>query len=239
MQALLTDLCPAVAGLYLHGSCCLDAFVPGQSDLDLLVVTDAPMDRAARVRLADGLLPLHEAPCPVELSVVRRADAARLPVLCQFHFSSLWAPRYQAHDEANPLLASDFPDGDMPAYFRLIREKGVVLAGAVPAALLPTVSDEAFWASITEGIEAFQFPDYGLFDANILTLGRIVSFAHTRRILSKAAGAKWAAARYPQFAGLLGRAVEAYTHAAHGSYDPAELAAYRAWMLAEIRQGLR
>lgn len=51
--------CGRIAGAYLHGSHCLGGSVPGRSDLDLLIVTEASMARAERIAFADELLPLH------------------------------------------------------------------------------------------------------------------------------------------------------------------------------------
>ena len=48
IKNVLLEKTPAVLGVYLHGSICLDGFVPGRSDIDLLVLSDAAMDRAAR-----------------------------------------------------------------------------------------------------------------------------------------------------------------------------------------------
>ncbi|GEM_PF-5901431 len=236
---ILTAFCPSVRSILLHGSICLGGYVHHQSDIDLIVVTDAPMNRQQRIALADALLPLHEQPCPIELSVVAKKDAKTLPVLCQFHFSSHWAARYASHDETNPLLNEPFPDDDLPSYFRLIRQRGIVLFGEAPDRILADVTDEQFFSAVSDGCEEWAFDDYGLFDSNILTFARVLSFACTHRILTKVQGAKWAMQCFPQFENLLSRAVAAYESASHGEYSKDELEAYRAFMVAEIQKGLR
>ena len=236
VKNVLLEKTPAVLGVYLHGSICLDGFVPGRSDIDLLVLSEAAMNRAERAALADALLPLHERPCPIELSVARLEDAQRVPVLCQFHFSGMWAARYAAHDPTNPLLEGAFPDDDMPCHIRLTRQSGIALYGPPPRDVLPEIPDEVFWRSITYDAGDFAFSEAVEYD--ILTLARIVSFAHTRRILTKLQSAEWAAARFPAFAPLLRRAAAAYRLESSGAYADEELEAYRRFMLEEIGKGL-
>ncbi|MBQ8952516.1 MAG: DUF4111 domain-containing protein [Clostridia bacterium] len=233
----LIRLVPAVRGVYLHGSICLNDFVPGRSDVDLLVLSDAAMSRPQRIALADALLEWHGRPCPLELSVTRLEDAQRIPVLCQFHFSEMWAPRYAAHDEGNPLLEGAFPDDDMPCHIRLTRQSGMPLFGPPPEALLPEIDDAAFWCALTYDLDDLAPLDNPVYDA--LTLARVASFARTRRILTKCQAADWAAAEYPRFAPVLGEAVSAYRQNRPPEWDSAALANYRDFMLNLIRQGLK
>ena len=231
--------CGTLLGFYIHGSAALGGYVPDRSDLDILVVCRSPMTREQRIAFADALLHFHNAPCPVELSVLSQDGLAQNPPVCTFHFSSLWAPRYAAHDETNPLLNADFPDSDIPPYFRVARDSGICLYGESSAVLLPDVSDEAFYAAITDGISDFSFDDYDQFASNILTLPRILSFACTRKVLTKVQGARWAAQLYPQYADLLARAETEYLTGAEQPFSFAELEAYRNFMIALILKGLR
>lgn len=229
-------LVPALRAVYLHGSICLHDFVPGRSDIDLLVLSDAPMSRGERAALAEALLPLHRRPCELELSVVRVDDAQRLPVLCQFHFSSLWAPRYAARDEANPLLEGAFPDEDMPCHLRLTRQSGVALFGPPPETLLPEIGDEAFWRALTYDLDDFSFSENVVYD--VLTLARIASFAGTRRILTKCQAAEWAAGLFPECAPVLREAAEAYRTGRAPQWEDGAFAAYLNFMLKLIHRGL-
>ena len=231
--------CGALSGVYVHGSVCLGGYTPGRSDLDILIVCKQSMSRQARIDFADALLKIHNAPCPVELSVLTEEGLAHASPICTFHFSSMWAPRYAAHDETNPLLDADFPDDDIPAYFRVARENGIRLYGEKAAALLPDVSDETFYASITDGIADYSFDAYDSFASNILTLPRILSFACTRKVLTKLQGAHWAAELYPQYADLLARAEKEYLTGKQQSFSFEELDAYRNLMIALILKGLR
>lgn len=228
---------PALRGVYVHGSICLNDFVPGRSDVDVLALSDAPIARAERIALADALLALHGRPCPIELSVARVEDARSLPVLCQFHFSDMWAPRYAAHDEANPLLEGAFPDDDMACHIRLTRQSGVALFGPPPEALLPVIDDDAFWHALTYDLNDLAPLANPVYD--ILTLARIVSFAHTRRILTKRQAARWAEATFPAFAPILDEAVAAYESGRAPAWSADAIAAYRDFMLDAIRRGIQ
>ena len=236
LQEALIALVPGLRGVYLHGSACLGGFVPGRSDLDLLILCDEPMSRGARVALADALLPLHGSPCQLELSVARVEDAQSVPVLCQFHFSAMWAPRYAAHDETNPLLEGAFPDEDMPCHIRLTRQSGIPLFGPPPEALLPEIDDDTFWRALTYDLGDLAPLDNPVYDA--LTLARVASFARTRHILTKCQAASWAAGEYPRFAPILNEAIAAYRAGRDPAWSAEDIAAYRDFMMDAIRRGI-
>ncbi|WP_374712681.1 aminoglycoside adenylyltransferase domain-containing protein [Symbiobacterium terraclitae] len=229
---------PGLVAIYLHGSICLGEFVPGKSDIDLLVICSEPMDAGCRASFADALLEVHRKPCKLELSVIMEDDLRSTPVMCQFHFSELWAGRYAAHDESNPLLHGPFPDDDIPSYIRLVRQQGIVLYGSPPDGVLPVITDEQFRQAIAADIDAFAFEAYGMFDSNILTLARILSFIRTGKIMTKVQGARWAMAQYPRFRLLLEQAVDAYLNDVHLPYSDVQLSEYKAFLTEEIRRGL-
>ena len=66
-----------VAGVVLHGSLTLDDYVPGRSDIDLLVVIDDPASDARLAALAEAMASRRaEAPGPADLRLVTRQVAA-------------------------------------------------------------------------------------------------------------------------------------------------------------------
>ena len=230
--------CGPLLGAYIHGSIALGGYVPDRSDLDILIVSESPMSRQQRIDFADALLVLHNAPCPIELSVLTVDGLAQTPPICTFHFSSMWAPRYAAHDDTNPLLDADFPDGDIPPYLRVIHQSGIRLFGSNPGELLPQVSDETFLRCIACDLDDYSFDDYDAFASNILTLPRILSFARTGKILTKLQGAHWGMEGFPQYKDLLTRAITEYTTGKKQTFSPEELESYRVFMIDEIRKHL-
>ena len=69
----------------------------------------------------------------------------------------------------------------------MIRQCGVVLCGAPIEAVFAPVSDEDFWAAISNEAEAYDFRSYAprYLASNVLILGRILSFKMEKKILSK------------------------------------------------------
>jgi predicted nucleotidyltransferase len=67
-----------VAGVILHGSLTLDDYLPGRSDVDLLVVVDEPLSDARVVALTEATVATHrsQAPRRVDLRLVTRQVAA-------------------------------------------------------------------------------------------------------------------------------------------------------------------
>jgi hypothetical protein len=76
-RACARALGEAVAGVILHGSLTLDDYLPGRSDVDLLVVVDDPLTEAQLDALAEAVAGHRSrAPGPVDLRLVTRQVAA-------------------------------------------------------------------------------------------------------------------------------------------------------------------
>jgi hypothetical protein len=76
-RACAAALGQTVAGVILHGSLTLEAYVPGHSDVDLLMVVDEPLSDAQLAALTEALAGHGpRAPGPVDLRVVTRQVAA-------------------------------------------------------------------------------------------------------------------------------------------------------------------
>ena len=195
----------ASVGVYVHGSICLGDYIPGRSDLDVLIVTDRRLATGERAEFARYLLTIHNRPAPIELSIVYTGHLRpwQHPTPCQFHFSEYWRERYTRFlaegDFSSPLLSTDFTDSDIACHAALTRQSGICLAGRPACDVLPEVPIGDFWDSIAGELETFQFTDYGpqYLASNILTLCRIWSFARLRRILTKRAAGLWAAPLLP------------------------------------------
>jgi hypothetical protein len=141
-RACADALGETVAGVILHGSLTLDDYVPGRSDVDLLVVGDDPPDEASFAALAEAVAGHRRwAPGRVDLRVVTRPVAA----------SPAPAPPLEAYLELTPgpqpgpgLQVERHHPGerDLVVELSMCRAHGRSLLGAAPAELIGQVPDE-------------------------------------------------------------------------------------------------
>lgn len=188
-----------LVGVYLHGSIVLNAFVPGSSDVDLLVVVEDSLDIPEKLAIAKDIIEIDGKPCPLEMSAVRLSDANpwKTPGNCVFHYSDFWKDRYLER-LSNPgaecyVVDNEFPDADVTSYIKLICQCGIVLYGREIKEVFSDISDEDFWGAISKDIDDYNFHDYAprYLTSNVLILGRILSYKKTRRILSKYDAGLW------------------------------------------------
>ena len=132
-------------------------------------------------------------PCPIEISAVTLYNAQnwKNPGSCVFHDSDFWKEkhlmRFWDPDAEVYVVDHEFPDPDVTSYIR------VVLCGAPIEAVFAPVSDEDFWAAISNEAEAYDFHSYAprYLASNVLILGRILSFKMEKKILSKYEAGLW------------------------------------------------
>jgi hypothetical protein len=138
-QASSRALGDAVAGVVLHGSLALGDYLPGDSDIDLLVVVNDPLTHSQPAVLAEAVG--QEGPSPpvrVDLRVVTREVAAAPTPL----------PPMEAHltiKGSEPIVHLDgrHPgERDLVVEFSVCRAHGRSILGAPPTALIGHVPDE-------------------------------------------------------------------------------------------------
>jgi streptomycin 3"-adenylyltransferase len=194
-----------LTGVYLHGSVVLNAFIPGSSDIDLLIVVEDSLDIPTKLAIARDIIEIDGKPCPLEMSAVRLSDVTpwKTPGNCVFHYSGFWKDRYLER-LFNPnvecyIVDNEFPDADVTSYIKIICQCGIVLHGREIKEVFSDVSDEDFWDVISKDIDNYNFHDYGpgYLASNILILGRILSYKETMRILSKYDAGLWMIDRVP------------------------------------------
>jgi Aminoglycoside adenylyltransferase, C-terminal domain/Nucleotidyltransferase domain len=184
---------PAVAGVILHGSLTLDDYVPGGSDVDLLVVVDDPLTDSQVAALTEAV-ERPRAPGRVDLRVVTRQVAA----------SPTPAPPMELSIEITPgsglLVERRHPgERDLAVEFSMCRAHGRSLLGAAPAELIGAVPTRwvvavgdaqlADWEAIGD--------DPGHAALTVLTTCRIWRLAEEGRHCSKTAAGEWALGRDP------------------------------------------
>ncbi len=184
-------------GVILHGSLTLDAFVPGVSDVDLLVVVDEPLTDERWAALAEAAAAERmRAPGRVDLRLVRhRVVAAPTPL-----------PPLEAYIEISPELDPGLHvegphpgERDLVVEFSFCRAHGRSLFGPAPSDLIGDVPDEwvldvgdaqlADWEAIGDDPQHAQL--------TALTACRVWRFAEERRHCSKAEAGRWALGRDP------------------------------------------
>lgn len=233
LVAVLGDDCAVV----LHGSLALGEFVPGQSDLDVLVVCSEAVTAAQVRALAQVLLAESLQPAPIEVSVQERGALAAWvhPAPYLFHYSEDWRDRTTQllADPATDWLAVH-TDPDLTVHVVVARQAGVVLHGSVDWPV-PSRADvlAAVWYDIASAeADVADNPVYV-----ILNLCRTLWWLEHGVVLSKSAGG---VALLPTLTGDLQVVVAAVLVArATGqavTVEPAQLRAAAGELLARVRR---
>jgi predicted nucleotidyltransferase len=217
-----------LVGVYLHGSAAAGGFNPARSDVDLIVVTQRPMDEAERRSLARLLLDRSRRPYPVEMSVVSEASlrAWTHPLPFEFHFSEGWRDRMEAALAHRPFELSYSPtNADLAAELAALRQRGLRLRGApiadvfpdVPARdVLDSISQDLRWAA---GNERYVY--------GVLNACRALAYLADGSFLSKAEAARWALGILaPANRDLVARALAVYDGRAASLGDEADVRAF-------------
>jgi hypothetical protein len=186
-----------VVGVVLHGSLTLGDYLPGRSDVDLLVVVDEPLTDARLAALTQAVAAQRPAaPGRVDLRVVtRQVAAAPTP-----------APPMEAYLELAPgsepgvQVERCHPgERDLVVEFSICRVHGRSLAGAAPAELIGEVPHQwvlavgdaqlADWEAISDDPKHAQL--------TVLTACRVWRYAEEGRHCSKTAAGEWVLGRDP------------------------------------------
>jgi hypothetical protein len=223
----------AVAGVILHGSLTLDDYVPGRSDLDLLVVVDHPPSDAQFAALVEAMASRRAAPGPVDLRLVTRQVAA-------------WptpAPPLEAYLRLTPrsgvrLEERRHPgERDLAVELSVCRAHGRSVLGATPAELLGEIPDRWVVAAGDAQLASWQAigddPPYA--ELTVLTACRVWRFAEEGRHVSKAAAAEWALGRDPTL-GVVGDALRRRHGDPAARIDPAQVARLLAVVRARLAE---
>jgi hypothetical protein len=226
----------AVAGVILHGSLALGDYVPGRSDVDLLVVVDDPLGDARFDALTQAMASRRpEAPGPVDLRLVTRQVAA----------SPTPAPPMDAYLRLTPTCGVRVEERRHPAErdlaveLSVCRAHGRSLLGAAPAELIGEVPDRWVVAAGDAQLADWQAigddPPYA--ELTVLTACRVWRFAEEGRHCSKAAAAEWALRRDPSL-----QVVRDALHQRHcdpiGRIDPPQVQRLLALVRARLAEAL-
>jgi len=181
------------AAVHAHGSAALGGWLPGRSDLDLLVVVPQapPVDRldAFAKAVADLTGP------PIELSVIEQA-LARRP-------RAPWA--FLAHVSGRRIVAAGV-DPDLAIDLAVTRSAGVTLRGPAADELIGELSRPVIRRHLLDGLER-QLHRSSEHDV-VMNACRALAYQEQGVLVSKQDGATWARFRLPDHAALIGRILD-------------------------------
>jgi len=204
----------------LQGSLALDDYVPGHSDIDLLVIVDRPLDAATMDQLTYAVVAEQpEAPACVDLRVVTREVAATPPEPPPIELYVRLDPR------AEPKIVSrDTGEDDLIVKLSLSRERGGALHGVapreviaeVPASSVLRVGDAQLvrWQALTNDARHAALM--------VFTACRIWHFSQEHIHCSKTAAAMWTLERDPSLEAI--RAALRQRSGVNTPIEPADIA---------------
>ncbi len=185
-----------VAGTILHGSLTLGDYIPGRSDVDLLVVVEDPLTDA-RIRAVASAVAGQQPPPPgrVDLRAVTRSVAAA-PT------PAPWMELYVELDsrlETGMQVEAHRPERDLVVELSACRAHGRSLLGADPSALIGEVPPEWVVGVGEHQLAVWQKRPFDSRHAEliVLTTCRIWRFAEEHRHCSKSEAGEWALGREP------------------------------------------
>ena len=205
LRATLGD---ELVGVYQLGSAVSGGFEPELSDLDLVIVTRRDVEAIAFERFA-GVVDRLVAREPewagrLDLAFVGRGTLADL--------GSGGALLEISHDK--PLHRENAADWTETWF--LARDADRALAGPPAADVFPPITGEEFLRDVVAGFPNFvtavrdDWP-HGSVAYRVLTVCRVLRSLDSGALCTKLEGADWAAARYPEWAGVIRAAREVRT----------------------------
>jgi streptomycin 3"-adenylyltransferase len=237
LQAQLAD---QLIGVYLHGSLAMGCFNPSRSDLDLLVVTHDGMPAQIKRAIVELLLETSQAPAPIEISFLQRADLHpwRHPAPFDLHYSESWRDRY-ARDLASGAWQTwdggQGHDPDLAGHVMVTRRRGICLYGEAISDVFPEVPPQDYVDSIRidvgEALDAIaENPVYA-----VLNACRTCAYLREGHVFSKDEGGVWALRSLPaEHQGVVATALALY-RGERGEFTPAALDTFAASMRSELQ----
>ena len=228
----------AFVGFYVHGSLAFGCFRREVSDLDFLVVVNAPPSEAARIRMIRLLLELEpQAPAKgFEMSVVLEEYCRNFvyPTPYELHYSVAHREKALA-DIAAYCEGMRGTDKDLAAHFTVIRAVGYALDGPAVHTLFGEVPRADYIDSLLYDVggAAEEIGDAPMYLT--LNLCRVLAYLREGCICSKAQGGAWGLAKLPErWHAAIRAALDEY--AGKAAEFPADMRDFAAWMLAEIEK---
>jgi hypothetical protein len=214
VRALLYDVRSAVGtalgarlrGLYLYGSLVTGDFDSETSDVDVLAVTDGPLDAAELARLDavhSVLVERHPAWLDrMEIAYIGAAGIADFPLVRPL--VALISPGEPFHTKRAGY--------EWLLNWHVVRTHGVTLLGPRPATFIPEITAGELRAAVRlqaqdwrEYVHSARHPGFQAFA--VFTACRALYTDRHGEVASKIASARWAREEFPEWADLIDRAL--------------------------------
>ena len=213
----------ALAAVVLHGSLTLGDYLPGRSDIDLLLIVDDPLTDAHLAGLAEAVGQRRpRGPVPVDMRVVTRTAAvAPSPLPTMEAYLRIKGPERRVHLEGR-----DRGERDLAVELSVCRAHGRSLFGAPPGELIARVPDQwvldAADAQLADWQAIGDDPPYA--QLTVLSACRAWRFAEERRHSSKDAAGRWALRHDPRLEVVRDALHQRHSNPAH-TIDHAQISA--------------
>jgi hypothetical protein len=209
VHRLRTVLGDGLLAVYPTGSLALHAYVPGRSDIDLIVVVDGPPPAPVLSAVA-ARLDHDELPCPatgLELVLYARQAVADAGV------EAAYALDLNTGRALPPKVSLDPADGPgfwYPIDRSITYQTDLALTGPSPRTLMRPARFEALLPVVVESVRAHlaALVEHG--DNAVLNACRAMRFGAQRRWYSKPAAARWALDAAPAFRALIESALASH-----------------------------
>lgn len=228
-------------GTYIHGSLALGGFNEASSDIDILVVTKDALHFTDKQRLTELFLTISNAPHPLEISFLHRAqlEAWQHPCPYDYHYSEYWLPFYRdaTTEQLENLFANENKtDRDLAAHITIINTNGISYKGEPIANVFPAVPKSDYIDSILGDFEDCIDTLYANPIYSVLNMLRVYLVGKENLITSKLEAGRWGVENLP---GPLHDTVQLALTMYEGNETEAlfsndELSSFKQWVLIQI-----
>jgi hypothetical protein len=194
-RALEETLTDDLIGVYFVGSVALGGYVPAESDVDLVAVSEGALSEQQKRRVASAIVDVSEV-CPargVEFTLYRRDVAGARPRGADFEVNANGGPRMPTAVHLDAAAEQGF----WYALDRAIAHRyGVVVSGPPPSTVFADVPRPMLLAAMSESMAWHRAHEKATL-YSVLNACRAWRFAEEDVLGSKLEGAAWARARWP------------------------------------------
>ncbi|MGW0232099.1 aminoglycoside adenylyltransferase domain-containing protein [Actinopolymorpha singaporensis] len=193
-----------LVGTYFVGSVALGGYVPGESDIDILAVSDSALTLPQKQRIASAVVEASAA-CPargLEFTLYRRDVVGSPPVGADFEVNANGGPRMRT---AMHLDATAEPGFWYVLDRAIARRSGRAISGPPPRRIFADIPRRTLLEAMYESMAWHRVHEKATL-YSVLNACRAWRFAQEDVLGSKLEGAAWARTRWPD-AGVIDAAV--------------------------------